>query len=1221
MNSMKEGTPREQKLGDAIPSPYIPVRARVSFLARLFWRCTDFGRTRLNLWLAQRTPDSDKLRAALERRLPGLLKDLNDRKPEHKFVLRDTLLFLGWSDLQSSTFADVMLTLSVLDRRFPASTERLTLRWDLMQRLLQSRSYLNYQNQAGLFLADPISENFGGAVLETLVAVYTNLTWEQRLGIAQSAHSSLKADPRVRAAISQWQCPASFSSNHEAHEWTQQTSQEHLDFAPIMKADALIALGRGAEWDRDWAGMEARAREALQIVPDCPEAVLLLTRSLLRQTGRTLPEKLTKAALPDELRWQRLQLQCNLRKHGGLEQAEALIAQLPRVAGNGDLMELDLCILLLETALTTPDARRPDQIAQCANLSSQLQKSVETYLDRLPFFNRYCPRCGESVESGRVMGKTDAFCPNCRTTIARKVPESAAAWLPWTEVNLALKEIHVDRSYVRAFQRLEIPALKSYFPARSLAHIARLMAGSTRLPGQENTARTSVDTLAYALNAVAGQVEIAAERQWNELQTSLFAALADSSIREFPPLIAGGEILMLAVRLLGGDESARENTLRYTVPEHAPLWAVWLFSRLVEMLIPGSDSEASLRRIPLTSPAVAWFLEVWSYNYGRLDGKLPAAASGAEEILNQSLPPNPLRTARLQDYRQHNLPADYAPPMDAFAELGEICGEHARREVTLELEIALARQSLANGEPSLAAARLDKLLEIPVSIGPLAKPWWLALIIFWHGVALAHQHDSEAAFDFQVLVNGPCAGAARGQLALLALQNGSLDEAARWLDGAPSHVPSARYANALLLARRGRPSEARLLLESSEANRIFAGSSYALPAKRLIAALGERRGNPTESERLHVAILASHPGDAIASVRLGRIRIEAVFANYRATGVPLKEEVGSQPLISKAEGVEKIAWWRPYAILEELMSVSEDALPHLERTVLEQFGTDSRSLAWRQLLAHRLLRANDANGGLRALDISRASEDSPSWFAEARLFLTTWYWLKCLSQDSTRTAANQKLRECSQGLARFKPDHSDSPVALWSGFVEKALSVESAGSLDALTLDSQSLGNPPFCFVPQLWSESAQQRRSAAEALLSALGQDGTRWNKEQVLLLRALAAWSADNDEAYIEQYTNLESLLNELPVRGRDLWVPAALVRFSKGDWQSLAGDRLPDCIADMSDPVVCLIVELADAKAAVGSLKKPSQIVAQRIKGIHNNLVALVERLDSQRSVNGS
>jgi hypothetical protein len=1148
-----------------------------------------------------------------------LKRNLNAEKPERKPVIKDILLFLAWSDLRTGTLAGGERWLTELDRLFPASTERLALRWDLMQRLLQRHSYRDYQNQAGLFLSDAKSADFGGAVLETMGVVYTDLTWKQRLGLSDSVHPSLIADPRVRASVSQWQCPALFGSHREAHSWMQRISPEHLDFAPRMKADALIALGRGAEWDRDWAGMETRARAALQIIANYLEAVFLLTRSLLRQAGRTLPEELTTVALPDEPKWHRLRLQCSLREDGGLERTGALIAMLPQVADAGDLLELDLSIRLLETPLTARAVRRPDHIAQCAELSSQLQNVAETFLSRLPFFKCYCARCAEAIEFPREMEGPTAVCPHCRKNIVPQVPQTAVAWLPWTEVNLAFKEIHVDRSYGKAFQRLEIPALESYSPARSIAQIARLMAGSPKPPAEKNAAPASVPVLAHALRAVAGQVEMAGH--WSELRTEVSAALADPSLREFPALAAAGEILALAVRLLGEDPGARADILRCTVAEDSPLWSVWLFSRLVEALSRDSDSEANLSRIPLAGPAVAWFVEVWCYNYAKVGGELPAVALNAQELLNRSLPPSPLRTARLQNYRQPVLPADYAPPANAFAELGEICSAHSRSEIALELDIARFRVLLAGGEPAAAAGRLRKLSATPGSISPLADLWWGPLITFWLGVAEAHQHDPEAAATFRALLDGPCAGVARGHLALLALQDGSLDEAARWLDGAPGHVPCVRYADALLLARRGKLSEARQRLESSEAIRIFTGSSYAVPAQRLIAALEERSGNQTESERLHTAILASHPGDQIASARRGRVLIEAAFSPFRADGTPLNPETALPREVPETAGAAKIAWWRPYAILQDLMSVPDDALPQLEHAVREQFGTGARSFAWRQLLAHRFLRANDAARALQTFDIPPAAAGSPRWFEQARLVLTAWHWLTRVSQEGARTAAWQKLQECSHALIPLAQGRSDSLAALWGAMVERALQVESTASLDALIRDSQTLGNPPFCYVPRLWSETADQRRLAGEVLLSALGQGGTGWNEEQTLLLRALAAWAVEKDETYVEQYTILEPVLDELPVRGRDLWVPAALIRFSKCDWQGLAGSCLPDCIADMSDPLVCLIVELVDARAAAGDLKKPSQAVAQRVKGIYNNLAALMERLNSDSSGNGS
>jgi hypothetical protein len=441
------------------------------------------------------------------------------------------------------------------------------------------------------------------------------------------------------------------------------------------------------------------------------------------------------------------------------------------------------------------------------------------------------------------------------------------------------------------------------------------------------------------------------------------------------------------------------------------------------------------------------------------------------------------------------------------------------------------------------------------------------------------------------------------------------------LDGAPEHIPSVRYAGALLLERRGKLSDARERLESPETTRILSGSSYELPAQRLIAAIEERLGNRAESERLLAAILAVNPGDEIASVRQGRILIEAAYPRFQATGTLLSQETILPRKTVETAGTAQIAWWMPYAFLVDAMSVADNALPEIESAVTEQFGDDAGSFVMRQFLAHRYLRANDAARALQTLDIPPAPADSPRWFAQARLVLTAWYWLSRVAPDGTRAEASQKLQECSRALMPLLQDRRDSPAAVWGSIVERALRVLSTGSMDALIRDSEPLGSSPFCHVPQLWSQSAKQRRSAGEAILSALGQNGKAWNEEQELLLHALAAWAAEKDETYVEQYAYLEPALDELPVLGRDLWVPAALIRFSRNDWQGLAGDRLPDCIADMSDPLVSLIVELADARAAAGELRKPSQAVAQRIKGIRNNLAALVERLDSPGPGNGT
>ncbi len=159
------------------------------------------------------------------------------------------------------------------------------------------------------------------------------------------------------------------------------------------------------------------------------------------------------------------------------------------------------------------------------------------------------------------------------------------------------------------------------------------------------------------------------------------------------------------------------------------------------------------------------------------------------------------------------------------------------------------------------------------------------------------------------------------------------------------------------------------------------------------------------------------------------------------------------------------------------------------------------------------------------------------------------------------------------------------------------------------------LAGSPMARFPFLFDANIEVRQAAAEALRPAINTSAVHWSEDARLLLGALAAWAMEKDELFLEHYATLGPVLDELPVAARDLWVSAALIRFSRKDWMSLTGDSLPDSIADLSDPLVYLIVELAAVRATVSEIKEPSQALARKIESIQKNLNALVARLDSQ------
>ena len=499
----------------------------------------------------------------------------------------------------------------------------------------------------------------------------------------------------------------------------------------------------------------------------------------------------------------------------------------------------------------------------------------------------------------------------------------------------------------------------------------------------------------------------------------------------------------------------------------------------------------------------------------------------------------------------------------------------------------------------------------------LAVIRWRPLVRYWLGVSYAHQQNKTAAAILQGLVGGPRDNESRAQLSLLALRDGLVTEAAQRLEGASDSVPSVRYARALTLARSGKPLEARQLLGSDDAACVFAESAYALPAHRLAAAIDERCDNRDEGDRLNGAILEVHPADEVAGVRLGRSLLDRAYSQFRTQRSTLGASIGNrlQKLIPAIR--TNASWWQSCVLLNDLMNAPDNELSDLAKKVEAQFGDIERGLAWRQVLALRFVEAGNPAGALAVLDIP-VQAGAPAWFVRSRLFLKIWQSLIRLPEEAGRAETAQELAGLARECESFGVD--DATGTVWRTLADLGV-ILGSGRFSVSPERWRSLASFPMAHIPFLFDSDPKQRRTAAEALLPAIDSNGTMWNEEQRLLLHALAAWAAERDDAYVEHYSYLEAVLETLPVHARDLWAPAALIRYSRADWEKLTGDELPECLADMSDPLVCLILELADARATVGDLKNPSQRVAQKIKGIHSNLAALVEKLDTQKSVSAA
>ena len=92
---------------------------------------------------------------------------------------------------------------------------------------------------------------------------------------------------------------------------------------------------------------------------------------------------------------------------------------------------------------------------------------------------------------------------------------------------------------------------------------------------------------------------------------------------------------------------------------------------------------------------------------------------------------------------------------------------------------------------------------------------------------------------------------------------------------------------------------------------------------------------------------------------------------------------------------------------------------------------------------------------------------------------------------------------------------------------------------------------------------------------------------------------------------YSDLEGVLDELPVHGPGLWAAAASIWFQQGDWQRILEGTLPDCVADLADSQVRLLTGLAYARAAAAdSLDQDFRSAVRRIEQAQSTLDDLLQ-----------
>ena len=1128
------------------------------------------GRTRRHLWRAFIAKGDVRRSGALIKSLERLRHGRRRDKPPVEDVIRQSLLYLVWTHLDNDNLREACRWIAQLHEECPDLPEKLPLRWQLIHALFGKHMKDACVTQCQQFVADPLLDPrvHGRAILRTLSVVYKDYGASICEAVASHAHRQLANARHVKAVRALCCCPRQFTSMAEAQSWAGQVQLKALGFSSAMKAEALVIAARAAEWAEEWEAMSRYAVQAQEALPGYPQALYWLARARLHVNAG---DALDGISLPEGPESTRLRLLAALHRDPTLIHAEASLAVLSGEHGEPDVQERELTLRLLKAAL------QPTKL---------VDKETSTKIGSL----------SEAVE--KCIGRLD-----------------------WTQLNMAVDEVLVGRQYTEAIRRLEQPDVRCLKSGETLLRIARILAG---VPAHA----ADVDRrspLACAERAIC-RLFCSDGGQQDTSDHDLLAELEEASknriVNWIPELRTTVDALCFAVAVVAGKLESKAELHAYQCKPGTPAWTQWLLARMKLWLCQSLRKDTCIEGLDMREFIVAWEFDAWVANYPIVD----ATASGMTQQVDEAIvarirnAPAGIRTgmkalhaSRMKRYAESETVSSEAS--DILTGMTGLCATPCGEGFAIEAAYAPARADLSKGVADRALTAFRELGERLPKMCSLTRIFWKPLIDYWHAVTLAHTDPEKAREIFRGLVDGLKGPDARSQLAMLAIRGGHLDQAAKWLEGLRADRSSILYAKSLLSERQGDAAQAMALLLGDEGQAVLKAhpqSPYVRAARRLVAVIKERQSQPEEADALYDQLLRDCPHDAIACARLGRLRIAR---DYNPKGV---DSTGLDPAHAQlfARG-SSVSWSKGYENLHRLLNATEVDIGKINK-VLKEVLVSASGPAWRVTLARKYLQFGRCENAYLLLH-RNVSNEIPAFLARPMAILCAW---KLLSDPAFQAGVNggclDSLRAAYQEVSRLLEGEPNPMLQRWHDLLRCACSIgenPAAGIPSAILGDTAVRDSWMFWRLAGLWSMDPSERKQVGEVILGGLTENTPEWTEEQKKMLRALAAWGCEMDDAFLEQYAHLEPHLDKLPVAERDFWAPVALIRYSRADWKNLTGECLPDCLADMSDPLVCLILELADARAAVSDLKNPNQRVAQRVKGIQNNLAALLERLDSQ------
>lgn len=730
----------------------------------------------------------------------------------------------------------------------------------------------------------------------------------------------------------------------------------------------------------------------------------------------------------------------------------------------------------------------------------------------------------------------------------------------WTSTHIARQEITCDAKYVPAYSRLEKNGSTAQRVGAELARVARLLAGSPlkRPAGTGDLASWLEAALFHLFESQTKLVPVTMPPQ---------SAEDAQLLRRFPRLREASDAVSFVLSVLKTNKASDPPSLSTA----APTWSHWVVFR-AELI----RSKTTI----VTQAPMAWSAEFWACNHAYTE-QAPVLLHLSAPILekwvaNQNAevqaPLKLLRSIRLRSFKSSH--GNGAPIEHLFPELGAVAETAALKEAAFERNYASGRALLANHEEMRALQVFQKLESDVAQAGALVRASWMPIVQYWRGASQASSDPAEAFQVWESLLETSKKSEARGQLAMLALSRNEIEQARIVLAEAPLNVPGCRYAQGLLYARTLDFESMRNCLRSEEAKMVLADSCYDSAARKLLAVTEERNGHRNEAQALYEEGLKTDGEEPVVQVRLARCRLRSAYDNLST------EPLGNLHMRIPPLPAGSATWSSEYVLLARLLSAPVEQLTELVAAGFDDSGKKPgrvyarmQACVWRMLILDRPEMA-------AAFIASRKLTAAPGWFERTRSILTAWKAMTAVGTKHSDCAT--ALRRSTLLLASLDTDSADDELRSWHSLTQKCSAILTAGSDVVGPFDWPDLQSHPLRQVAAMWSENQRQGTAAASAIMSLLNSK-TSWSESQRLLLKAISAWIAGQDDVYLETYPYLEPVLDELPVPGPELWICNALIRFARRDWKYLLEAEMPDCVAELQDERVKTLIGCAFARAA--------------------------------------